>query len=64
MKAELLAIYIKSSDKYVRSSTRNTSEARHIKLFDTETKAINFIRNNGIPDYDYELVKVTLEVEK
>ena len=64
MKAELLAIYIKSSDNYVKSSTTNTSEARYIKLFNSESQSKHFIRNNGILEYDYEIVKVTLEVEK
>ena len=64
MKEELKAIYIKSSDEYVRSSTRNTKEARHIKLFETESQAKYFINNNGIIEYDCKIVKVTLEVEK
>lgn len=64
MKVELKAIYIKSSDEYVRSSAHNTTEARHIKLFDTESQAKNFIRNNGISKYDCEIVNVILEVEK
>jgi len=64
MKVELKAIYIKSSNEYVKSSTKDTSEARHIKLFDTESQAKNFIRNNGILRYDCEIVNVILEVEK
>lgn len=64
MKAELLAIYISSLGEYVRSATRNTKEARHIKLFDTESQAKYFIINNGILEYDCKIVKVTLEVEK
>ena len=64
MKAELLAIYIKSSDDYVRSSTKNTLEARHIKLFDKKSQAISFVHNYGIVDYDYKIVKVIFEVVK
>lgn len=64
MKAKLMAIYIISTDNYVRSSTQNTSEARHIKLFDKKSQIKSFVHNYGIADYDYKIVKVTLEVEK
>ena len=64
MKVELKAIYIMSLDEYVRSSTKNTKEVRHIKLFETESQAKSFIRNNGISKYDCEIVNVILEVEK
>ena len=64
MKAELMAIYIISTDNYVRSATKETTEARHIRLFDKESQIKSFVHSYGIPDYDYKIVKVTLEVEK
>lgn len=58
------ALYDSLAEEFVRSSSKNTKEYHHIKLFETTVAATNYRSNNGMSEYQYDVMEMTLTLGK